>query len=158
MKKSSDIVLPLVRRTNNILQVNPHVREVGSHVFHYSTELELYRATYAKPHFYLGSGSNSTYSRLQIHQTRQTSMADLNLQEIQDTLIAVAHEAGRMMLAANPTDIDKGTKLNCKSVNTYVGGTTPPFYPSAPPYVKLFSPFTHPMLAYYALPSRGGSS
>lgn len=40
-------------------------------------------------------------------------MADLNLQEIHDTLISVAHEAGRMMLAANPTDIDKGTKLNC---------------------------------------------
>ncbi|KAI8944932.1 inositol monophosphatase [Xylaria longipes] len=45
-------------------------------------------------------------------------MADLNLQEIQDTLIAVAHEAGRMMLAANPTDIDKGTKLNSADIVT----------------------------------------
>lgn len=44
-------------------------------------------------------------------------MADLNLQEIHDTLISVAHEAGRMMLAANPTDIAQGTKLNCASAN-----------------------------------------
>lgn len=41
-------------------------------------------------------------------------MADLNLQEIHDTMIAVAHEAGRMILAANTADIDTGTKLNCK--------------------------------------------
>ena len=41
-------------------------------------------------------------------------MADLNLQEIHDTMIAVAYEAGRMILEANPTDISTGTKLNCK--------------------------------------------
>ena len=41
-------------------------------------------------------------------------MADLNLQEIHDTMVAVAHEAGRMIMAANPTDINTGTKLNCK--------------------------------------------
>ncbi|KAK5634538.1 hypothetical protein RRF57_010252 [Xylaria bambusicola] len=40
----------------------------------------------------------------------------LNLQEIHDTLISVAHEAGRMMLQANPTDLDKGTKLNCNGL------------------------------------------
>ncbi|GAP82485.1 putative inositol monophosphatase [Rosellinia necatrix] len=45
-------------------------------------------------------------------------MAELNLQEIHDTLVAVAHEAGRMMLAANPTDIDKGTKLNSADIVT----------------------------------------
>ncbi len=56
-------------------------------------------------------------------------MADLNLQEIHDTLISVAHEAGRMMLAANPTDIDKGTKLNCKSTLSW-GKNTPPSCPS----------------------------
>ena len=41
-------------------------------------------------------------------------MADLDLQEIHDTMVAVAREAGRMILEANPTDIDTGTKLNCK--------------------------------------------
>ncbi|KAI0509337.1 inositol monophosphatase [Xylaria bambusicola] len=45
-------------------------------------------------------------------------MADLNLQEIHDTLISVAHEAGRMMLEANPTDLDKGTKLNSVDIVT----------------------------------------
>lgn len=41
--------------------------------------------------------------------------ADLDLQEIHDTMISVAREAGRMILEANPSDIDQGTKLNCKS-------------------------------------------
>lgn len=40
-------------------------------------------------------------------------MADLNLQEIHDALVAIAYEAGKMILAANPSDIDQGTKLNC---------------------------------------------
>ena len=40
--------------------------------------------------------------------------ADLNLQEIHDTMVAVAREGGRMILAANPADIDTGTKLNCE--------------------------------------------
>lgn len=46
-------------------------------------------------------------------------MAELNLQEIQDTLVEIAHEAGRMILSANPTDIDQGTKLNCKFTSSY---------------------------------------
>lgn len=41
-------------------------------------------------------------------------MADLNLQEIRDCLVAVAHEAGKMIMAANPQDLDTGTKLNCR--------------------------------------------
>ncbi|KAI1633412.1 inositol monophosphatase [Biscogniauxia mediterranea] len=45
-------------------------------------------------------------------------MADLNLQEIHDTLISVAHEAGRMMLSANPTDIAQGTKINSVDIVT----------------------------------------
>ncbi|KAI1461365.1 inositol monophosphatase [Annulohypoxylon moriforme] len=45
-------------------------------------------------------------------------MADLNLQEIQDTLISVAREAGRMILSANPTDIATGTKLNSADIVT----------------------------------------
>ncbi|CAJ2513590.1 Uu.00g017090.m01.CDS01 [Anthostomella pinea] len=65
-------------------------------------------------------------------------MADLNLQEIHDTLISVAHEAGRMMLAANPTDIDTGTKLNSadivtetdKAVETLVSKRLSAAYPS----------------------------
>ncbi|KAI1402141.1 inositol monophosphatase [Hypoxylon fuscum] len=45
-------------------------------------------------------------------------MADLNLQEIHDTLISVAHEAGRMILSANPTDISTGIKLNSADIVT----------------------------------------
>ncbi|KAI1083500.1 inositol monophosphatase [Whalleya microplaca] len=45
-------------------------------------------------------------------------MADLNLQEIHDTLVSVAHEAGRMMLAANPTDLATDTKLNSADIVT----------------------------------------
>jgi hypothetical protein len=42
-------------------------------------------------------------------------MADLNLQEIHDLLVDVAHEAGRMMLAATPSYLSSGTKKNCYS-------------------------------------------
>ncbi|KAI1874866.1 uncharacterized protein JN550_002295 [Neoarthrinium moseri] len=45
-------------------------------------------------------------------------MADLNLQEIHDALVSIAHEAGRMILSANPTDIDQGTKLNSVDIVT----------------------------------------
>lgn len=44
-------------------------------------------------------------------------MADLNLQEIHDLLIDVAHEAGQMMLAATPSYLSSGTKKNCKQPN-----------------------------------------
>lgn len=37
----------------------------------------------------------------------------VNLQAIHDELVLVAYEAGRMMLSANPANIDTGTKLNC---------------------------------------------
>ncbi|OTA93027.1 hypothetical protein M434DRAFT_396035 [Hypoxylon sp. CO27-5] len=65
-------------------------------------------------------------------------MADLNLQEIRDTLISVAHEAGRMILSANPTDIATGTKLNSadivtetdKAVETLVSSRLSKAYPS----------------------------
>jgi len=40
-------------------------------------------------------------------------MADLNLQEIHDLLISIAHEAGRMIMAATPSYLDSGTKKNC---------------------------------------------
>jgi myo-inositol-1(or 4)-monophosphatase len=41
-------------------------------------------------------------------------MTDLDLQAIHDEMVAIAYEAGAMMLKANPADIDTGTKLNCK--------------------------------------------
>ena len=41
-------------------------------------------------------------------------MADLNLTEIHDTLVELAFAAGKMILAANPQDLDTDTKLNCK--------------------------------------------
>lgn len=43
-------------------------------------------------------------------------MADLNLKEIHDLLVELAFEAGKMIMDANPSDIDQGTKLNCERV------------------------------------------
>lgn len=37
----------------------------------------------------------------------------LDLEAVRDCMVQVAYEAGEMMLAANPADIDTGTKLNC---------------------------------------------
>lgn len=45
-------------------------------------------------------------------------MSDLNLEQVRDTMVAVAHEAGRMILAANPADIPQGTKLNAVDIVT----------------------------------------
>lgn len=45
-------------------------------------------------------------------------MASLDLQAVHDEMVAVAYEAGRMILAANPVDLDTGTKLNCTSFQT----------------------------------------
>jgi myo-inositol-1(or 4)-monophosphatase len=42
-------------------------------------------------------------------------MADLNLQEIHDLLVDVAHEAGTMMLSATPSYLSSGIKKNCSS-------------------------------------------
>ncbi|KXJ92235.1 hypothetical protein Micbo1qcDRAFT_224409 [Microdochium bolleyi] len=64
-------------------------------------------------------------------------MADLNLEEIRDTLISVAFEAGRKILAANPNDISTGTKLNSadivtetdKAVEALVSSTLAKAYP-----------------------------
>ncbi|KJR85836.1 myo-inositol-1(or 4)-monophosphatase [Sporothrix schenckii 1099-18] len=39
-------------------------------------------------------------------------MADIDLQAVHDTLVSVAFEAGRMILAADPNNIPKGTKKN----------------------------------------------
>ncbi|KAK0701826.1 hypothetical protein B0T26DRAFT_532595 [Lasiosphaeria miniovina] len=45
-------------------------------------------------------------------------MADIDLQQIHDTLLSVAFEAGRMILAANPHDISTGTKMNSADIVT----------------------------------------
>lgn len=39
-------------------------------------------------------------------------MADVDLQQVHDTLVSVAFEAGRMILAANPSSIPPDTKMN----------------------------------------------
>lgn len=62
-------------------------------------------------------------------------MADVNLQEIHDTLLSIAFEAGRMIMAANPNDISTGTKLNCKLL---LSGQKPP---QAFPHTFLKPPF-----------------
>ena len=57
-------------------------------------------------------------------------MAEVNLQEIHDTLVSIAFEAGRMIVAANTSDITTGTKLNCtlRVLHKFY-----PFYSPAPP-------------------------
>ncbi|KAE8445394.1 hypothetical protein EG329_013407 [Mollisiaceae sp. DMI_Dod_QoI] len=45
-------------------------------------------------------------------------MAGLNLQEIHDLLVSVAHEAGQMMLAATPSYLSSGTKKNSADLVT----------------------------------------
>jgi myo-inositol-1(or 4)-monophosphatase len=42
-------------------------------------------------------------------------MVEINLQEIHDLLVTIAHEAGRLMLAATPSHLSSGTKKNCKT-------------------------------------------
>ncbi|KAK7927750.1 myo-inositol-1(or 4)-monophosphatase [Apiospora marii] len=65
-------------------------------------------------------------------------MAGLDLEEIRDTLVSIAYEAGRMILSANPTDIATDTKLNSvdivteadKAVEALVSGQLQKKYPS----------------------------
>ncbi|ETS83128.1 hypothetical protein PFICI_05004 [Pestalotiopsis fici W106-1] len=65
-------------------------------------------------------------------------MADLDLQDIHDTLVSIAFDAGRMILSANPSDIDQGTKLNSadivtecdKAVEAHVSTTLRAKYPT----------------------------
>ncbi|PSR92162.1 inositol monophosphatase 2 [Coniella lustricola] len=45
-------------------------------------------------------------------------MADINLQEIHDNLVAIAFEAGEMITASNPNSIKTGTKLNSVDIVT----------------------------------------
>ena len=44
-------------------------------------------------------------------------MAEIDLQAVHDTLVSVAFEAGRMILAANPNKISTDTKLNGSSLS-----------------------------------------
>lgn len=47
-------------------------------------------------------------------------MADIDLKAIHDVMVTVAYEAGAMILAANPAELDTDTKLNC---NLPLGGS-----------------------------------
>lgn len=47
-------------------------------------------------------------------------MAALDLEAVRAVMLEVAYEAGAMMLAANPADIDPGTKLNSVDLVTQV--------------------------------------
>jgi hypothetical protein len=60
-------------------------------------------------------------------------MTDLDLQAIHDEMVAIAYEAGAMMLKANPADIDTGTKLNCNNYPLsllFIPPACEPFEPS----------------------------
>ncbi|KAG5923872.1 hypothetical protein E4U61_002335 [Claviceps capensis] len=45
-------------------------------------------------------------------------MTNLDLEAVRDEMVALAYEAGRMILAANPADLDTGTKLNSVDIVT----------------------------------------
>ncbi|KAG5943626.1 hypothetical protein E4U59_000177 [Claviceps monticola] len=45
-------------------------------------------------------------------------MTNLDLEAVRDEMVAVGYEAGRMILAANPADLDTGTKLNSVDIVT----------------------------------------
>ncbi|KAL3955300.1 hypothetical protein ACCO45_010863 [Purpureocillium lilacinum] len=45
---------------------------------------------------------------------------DVDLQAVHDAMVSAAYEAGKMILAANPADIDTGTKLNSVDIVTEV--------------------------------------
>ena len=60
-------------------------------------------------------------------------MADLDLQAVHDEMVAVAYEAGRMMLAADPARLDTHTKLNCALRNPTPPPPPPPPHPPPPP-------------------------
>ncbi|KAG5925535.1 hypothetical protein E4U42_004191 [Claviceps africana] len=45
-------------------------------------------------------------------------MTTLDLDAVRDEMVAVAYEAGRMILEANPADLDTGTKLNSVDIVT----------------------------------------
>ncbi|KAH6662495.1 myo-inositol-1-monophosphatase [Halenospora varia] len=65
-------------------------------------------------------------------------MAEPNLQEIHDLLVDIAHEAGRMMLSARPSNLSSGTKKNSadlvtetdRAVETMVSTRLSTTYPS----------------------------
>ena len=42
------------------------------------------------------------------------NMGDIDLQAVHDEMISVAYAAGSIILAANPADLEMGSKLNCK--------------------------------------------
>lgn len=45
-------------------------------------------------------------------------MVEVDLQAIHDELVAIAYEAGKMILAANPADISMGSKINAVDIVT----------------------------------------
>lgn len=45
-------------------------------------------------------------------------MTEVDVQAIHDELVAIAYEAGKMMLAANPADIAMGSKINAVDIVT----------------------------------------
>lgn len=51
-------------------------------------------------------------------------MADMDLQEIHDFLVEVAHKAGDMITSARPTSASSGEKKNCELTQTCMSGLT----------------------------------
>ncbi|KAM7220932.1 hypothetical protein V8F06_003656 [Rhypophila decipiens] len=60
-----------------------------------------------------------TTERPKTGQLNTDTMAHhINLQDIHDTLVSVAFEAGKMIMAANPNDISQDTKMNSADIVT----------------------------------------
>lgn len=92
------------------------------------------------PSFFWHCRTRPSQEHAEATYTNKMADQDLNLQEIHDTLIEIAREAGRMILSVDPTDIDTGTKLNC----TFLSKTRRT-YPAndAPPLIELLEEFRH---------------
>jgi|SRR6478735_7730424 hypothetical protein len=78
-------------------------------------QLELPRQIIENPSINLFLHFIITPSYLVQSTTRRKlyTMADIDLQAVHDELVSVAYEAGAMILAANPAELDTDTKLNC---------------------------------------------
>jgi hypothetical protein len=106
--------LQAVRADSSTVSVNGCIT---SHAYAYCTAAAVFRRS--------NMTSNSAPRPLQEKLYARThftddfvhvKMGEVNLKEIQATLIELAFEAGRMILSANIHDISLDTKLNCEAL------------------------------------------
>jgi hypothetical protein len=88
-------------------------------------------------------------TRLQLQTT--ATMAAVDVQAVHDTLVDVAFEAGRMIMAANPSSISTDTKMN--GTFLFLSPFSPPF--PSPSHLTLY-PLPPPLWTPPPAPGPGG--